>query len=68
MPFIDSRAIRRAEWRDGTLSIWFRDGDRYDYDDVPRRVFDALLSSGSAGAFFQRHVRDCYAFRKVRGG
>lgn len=52
----------------GTLSLWFTDGDRYDYDDVPRRVFEALLASGSAGAFFQQHIRDRYAFRKIRGG
>ncbi len=68
MPYIDSHAIRRVEWQGGTLSIWFRDGDRYDYDDVPERVFKALLSSGSAGAFFQQHIRGAYAFRKVRGG
>ena len=67
MPFLDSQAIRRVEWRAGTLSVWFRDGDRYDYADVPERVYRAFLAAGSAGAFFQRYIRDAYAFRKVRG-
>lgn len=68
MPFIDSQAIRRIEWRDGTLSVWFRDGDRYDYAEVPRAVYRAFLAAGSAGGFFQQHIRGAYAFRKVRGG
>lgn len=68
MPFIDSRAIRRAEWHAGTLSVWFADGDRYDYAEVPEHTFKALLAAGSAGAFFQQHIRGVYAFRKVRGG
>ncbi|MRX49761.1 KTSC domain-containing protein [Paracoccus sp. S-4012] len=66
MPFIDSRAVRRVEWEAGTLSVWFADGDRYDYAGVPERVYDAFLAAPSAGAFFAEHVRDKYAFRKVR--
>lgn len=68
MPILDSRAIRRAEWQAGTLSLWFADGDRYDYDGVPEAVFRGLLAAGSAGAFFAEHVRDRYPTRRVRGG
>ena len=67
MPFIDSQAIRRVEWQDETLSVWFSDGDRYDYDGVPQRVYAALLAAGSAGAFFQQHIRGAYPFRRARG-
>ena len=68
MPFIDSHAIRRVEWRDDTLSVWFADGDRYDYMGVPQRVYGALLAAGSAGVFFQQNIRDAYPFRRIRAG
>lgn len=31
MPYVNSSAIGRIEWSDGTLSIWFHDSGRYDY-------------------------------------
>lgn len=67
MPLIDSRAIRRAEWQDGRLLLWFADGDCYAYEGVPEAAYRGLLAAGSAGAFFARHIRDGYPVRRISG-
>ncbi|MBV0892143.1 KTSC domain-containing protein [Paracoccus sp. Z118] len=60
MPYVESSAIRRIEWSGDVLSVWFRSGDRYDYDGVPERVYRGFLAAGSHGAFFSHYVRDRY--------
>lgn len=48
-----------------TLSVWFRpSGRRYDYLDVPTRIYDALRLAPSKGRFFNAHIRDDYAFEE----
>ena len=48
-----------------TLSVWFRpSGRRYDYSEVPQRVYDALRQSPSKGRYFNAHIRDDYAFEE----
>lgn len=66
MPLIDSTAIRRVEWADGWLLVWFADGDCYAYAGVPEAVYRGLLGAGSAGAFFTAHVRDQYPTQLIR--
>jgi hypothetical protein len=51
------------------LSATFRDSGRtYIYEDVPQELFDALLFADSAGAYFNAHIRDHFAFHEVTGG
>ncbi|AXC48744.1 KTSC domain-containing protein [Paracoccus suum] len=68
MPVLDSSAILQAEWADGRLVLWFPDGDRYAYRDVPEKVYHALLAAGSAGAFFSQHIRDAYPAQRIGRG
>jgi hypothetical protein len=60
MPRVNSSAIARIEWEDGTLSIWFHETGRYDYPRVPERVYKAFLAARSKGTFFNDHIRDQY--------
>ncbi|MEM1078523.1 MAG: KTSC domain-containing protein [Pseudomonadota bacterium] len=60
MPFVNSSAIHRIEWENGTLSIWFLDSGRYDYFGVERGVFNSFLNAHSKGSFFNSHIRDRY--------
>lgn len=47
------------------LEVEFHSGQVYQYLDVPKDVFDALLGSESLGAFFNSEVRDAFRFRRV---
>ena len=48
-----------------TLQVEFRDGALYEYDGVPRRVYDDLLASPSAGSYFHRAVKGAYRYRRI---
>lgn len=44
------------------LTVWFLSGRVYDYRDVPEDVAIGLASAVSQGAYFNRWIRDRYAF------
>ncbi len=60
MPFVNSSAISRIEWDNGTLSIWFHESGRYDYYGVPESVYNAFLAARSKGQFYNDHIKDRY--------
>ena len=60
MPFVNSSAISRIEWSNGTLSIWFNESGRYDYYGVPEEVYTAFLDAPSKGTFYNDHIKDRY--------
>lgn len=45
-----------------TLTVAFRSGDEYDYLNVPPQVYRAFASAGSAGQYFQRHIKGRFAY------
>ncbi|WP_101294553.1 KTSC domain-containing protein [Halegenticoccus soli] len=51
---------------DETLEIEFHSGGVYRYRDVPRRVYQELLSASSHGSYFHEHVRGQYDYRRLR--
>ena len=59
---IDSSVIASAAYDDDrmVLEIKFRTGRVYHYRDVPRTVYDELLSSESAGKYFNNVIRPRY--------
>ncbi|WP_456390709.1 KTSC domain-containing protein [Profundibacter sp.] len=60
MPYVNSSAIARIEWDNGTLSIWFHASGRYDYYKVPASVYQAFLAARSKGQFYNDHIKDKY--------
>lgn len=48
-----------------TLEVEFKSGAVYVYDNVPRAVFDGLISASSVGRYFNSYVRDVYTFVQV---
>ena len=65
---VSSSNIASVGYDDGssTLEIQFRTGKIYQYDHVPRAVYDALMSASSHGVYFNSQVRDSYRTRQVR--
>jgi KTSC domain len=47
------------------LQVTFVTGRRYVYDDVPPEVYEAFRTAFSKGAFFNREIRDHYAYREI---
>lgn len=45
-----------------TLTVEFRDGDSYDYLNVPPQVYRAFTAAGSAGQYFIRHVKGRFPY------
>jgi hypothetical protein len=48
-----------------TLFLRFSDGDWYAYLQVAPALYADLLAAPSKGRFFQDHIRDRYAFRRL---
>jgi len=46
------------------LDIEFTTGRRYSYHDVPAQLFAAMRASASKGRFFNRRIRDHFAFTR----
>lgn len=68
MVAVTSEAIREIDYNSEaqSLRVRFPDGDWYLYLDVPPEVAGDFLSASSHGIFFQRHIRDRYAYWRER--
>jgi KTSC domain len=64
-----STAIRSHSYNSEApeLTITFVTGRRYVYDDVPQDLYDRFKTASSRGAFFNREIRDRYAYREIAG-
>jgi len=48
-----------------TLEIQFKDGNVYQYFDVPQNVYDNLLSANSKGQFLNREIKVNYRYARL---
>lgn len=48
------------------LRIEFRNNTVYLYSDVPSPVYDGLISAPSKGAYFNREIRNRFAYRQLQ--
>src|SRR5438093_910075 len=64
---VDSSSLASVGYsrRTKTLQIVFLKGGTYQFFDVPRPVFNAIVAANSKGQFFHEHIRDRYEFRRV---
>lgn len=47
------------------LSVQFKAGGTYEYDDVPKEEYEGLLSTESVGKYFSSRIRNKYVTRKI---
>jgi hypothetical protein len=59
-----STAVEWTNWKDEVLSVKYRDGDAYDYFDVPQRVYRQLLAAPSKGQFVNSVIKPNYRYVK----
>lgn len=55
----------RYEDRTGTLEIEFQGGRIYQYFDVPKQIYESLLTAESKGKFFQQQIKGHYRYARV---
>lgn len=48
-----------------TLRVWFTTGTIYDYGNVPKVEFEAILYASSIGAYFNRNIKGAYPYTKA---
>lgn len=61
MTEVKSSNIAKVGWAAEKLFVLFRGGNAiYEYDGVPEKVHQDLLSADSVGQFFSRNVRGKY--------
>ena len=63
-----STAIRyfRYDSAKRELQVTFVTSRRYVYENVPPEISDAFSAALSKGAFFNREIRDRYAYREIK--
>ena len=49
------------------LEIEFQGGEIYQYSDVPKSMYERLMSAGSKGQYFRQNIKDTYKYDKVTG-
>lgn len=66
---VPSTAILAAGYRpeSGTLDLTFVTGRRYRYFGVPVAVAEGFAAARSKGAYFNRRIRDRFAFAEIAG-
>ena len=47
------------------LIIEFKDGGRYAYDKVPKKIIEAFLEDQSKGKFFHANIKSKYDYKKI---
>lgn len=57
MKFINSSNIDEVDFKDGTLTVKFRNGSAYDYSGVTPEQHQAFVNAESVGSHFQNHIR-----------
>ncbi|MCM2476296.1 KTSC domain-containing protein [Rhizobium sp. CG5] len=43
-----------------TLHVYFKDGRKKIFREVPATTYEVLIASPSPGNFYQHHIRGCY--------
>ena len=47
------------------LIITFKNGKRYEYLEVPKKIFDELMASESLGKFFIANIENSFKFKPL---
>jgi hypothetical protein len=57
--------IADFEYKQQVLTVYFLDGNAYEYFDVPKEVYRKLVNADSPGRFARRHIFSEFVYRSV---
>lgn len=65
---VNSSNLRSVGYDQGKqiLEIEFHGGGVYQYYSVPPSIYQGLMRAASHGSYFHKHIRDGYAYRRIR--
>ncbi|WP_259068635.1 KTSC domain-containing protein [Mucilaginibacter sp. X4EP1] len=58
-------AITDFDYKSQVLTMYFADGNSYEYFDVPKAVYIKMINSDSPGRFARRHIFSNYVYRSL---
>jgi hypothetical protein len=72
----DSSFIKEVIWNNGNLFVRLKSGKFYEYENVPKDVYEDFVNADSLGKFFGDNIKDQYDFiayvepevKTVKGG
>lgn len=62
---VSSSNIASIGYENGTLYIRFHRGGLYSYSDVPKSVYNGLMSASSHGKYFHASIKNVYSCTKL---
>lgn len=64
---IESTNLVKTEYDTDTnkLVVEFKNGSRYEYDEVPHKIYTQLRMSESQGKFFNTSISKTYKYKKI---
>ena len=67
MQAVKSSTIRAIGYdgADRTLRVEFNSGGLYNYKDVPRASYDAMMAAESVGKFFAANIKPHFKFERI---
>jgi len=57
--------IADFEYKQQVLTVYFLDGNAYEYFDVPKEIYRKLVNADSPGRFARRHIFNEFVYRSV---
>ena len=57
--------IADFEYKHQVLTVYFLDGNTYEYFDVPKEVYRKLINADSPGRFARRHIFNEFVYRSL---
>ena len=67
MKTIESSTIKEIDYieSENTLIVEFKRSGTYEYFDVPRSVYMALMTAPSKGLYLSKYIKNSFLFEKV---
>lgn len=64
---LNSNVIKSCAYNetDKELTLDFKSGGSHKYSDVPKEVFEGILSAESAGKYFHSHIKNLFPSERV---
>lgn len=64
---VDSSNLSKTEYDTETskLVVEFKNGAKYEYDDVPHKIYTQFRMSESQGKYFNLNISKTYKYKKV---
>lgn len=57
--------IADFEYKQQVLTVYFLDGNTYEYFDVPKEIYRKLVNADSPGRFARRHIFNEFVYRSL---